>query len=76
MNGVEAWISDEGKAPLSVYGVEKDATTGVMSCWIAYDPGMVCSNPYLRGSFMLSMPFRTLRFVGGISTVQWISGDS
>ncbi|TEB33415.1 hypothetical protein FA13DRAFT_1789871 [Coprinellus micaceus] len=40
MNGVEAWISDEGKAPLPVYGVEKDATTGVMSCWIAYDPGM------------------------------------
>lgn len=40
MNGIEAWISDEDKTPFTVYGVEKDATTGVMSCWIAYEPGM------------------------------------
>ncbi|KAJ3518386.1 hypothetical protein NMY22_g13709 [Coprinellus aureogranulatus] len=40
MNGVEAWISDEDKTPFTVYGVEKDASTGVMSCWIAYEPGM------------------------------------
>ena len=41
VNGVEAWISDETKSPFTVYGVEKDASAGVVSCWIAYEPGMV-----------------------------------
>ncbi|KAJ2932469.1 hypothetical protein H1R20_g4609, partial [Candolleomyces eurysporus] len=40
INGVEAWISDENKTPFAVYGVEKDASAGVVSCWIAYEPEM------------------------------------
>lgn len=39
LNGVEAWISNEDKVPFPVYGVERDAKTGVLSCWIAYEPG-------------------------------------
>jgi hypothetical protein len=40
MNGIEAWISGDDKAGFPVYGVEKDEASGVVSCWIAYEPGM------------------------------------
>lgn len=71
MNGVEAWISSEDKTPFAAYGVEKDATTGVMSCWIAYEPGMVRSRCCPREIAHLTVPRRTLRYAGETSTAQW-----
>ncbi|TFK17508.1 hypothetical protein FA15DRAFT_698412, partial [Coprinopsis marcescibilis] len=39
MNGIEAWISGDDKKPFPVYGVEKDPDTGLISCWIPFEPG-------------------------------------
>ncbi|KAH6913484.1 hypothetical protein BKA70DRAFT_1421752 [Coprinopsis sp. MPI-PUGE-AT-0042] len=39
MNGVEAWISGDDKKPFPVYSVQKEASTGVVTCWIPFEPG-------------------------------------
>jgi hypothetical protein len=41
MNGVEAWISGDDKKAFPVYSVQKEASTGVVTCWIPFEPGRV-----------------------------------
>ena len=73
LNGVEAWISGDDKAPFAVYGVERDATLNQVSCWVPYEPGQVRCRAFffLRNLTAFMYYRRTLLYDGAIWKARW-----